>query len=70
MSVAIVTGASRGLGEALATGLARDGWSLVVDGRDQTTLDAAATASAPRRQTVCGWSPGSATSPMTSTAAS
>ncbi len=42
MSVAIVTGASRGLGEALATGLARDGWSLVVDGRDQTTLDAAA----------------------------
>jgi NAD(P)-dependent dehydrogenase (short-subunit alcohol dehydrogenase family) len=42
MSVAIVTGASRGLGEALATGLARTGWSLVVDGRDQTTLDAAA----------------------------
>ena len=34
MSVAIVTGASRGLGEALATGLARAGWSLVVDGRD------------------------------------
>ncbi len=42
MSVAILTGASRGLGEALATGLARTGWSLVVDGRDQTTLDAAA----------------------------
>ncbi len=42
MSVAIVTGASRGLGEALATGLARTGWSLVVDGRDRTTLDAAA----------------------------
>jgi NAD(P)-dependent dehydrogenase (short-subunit alcohol dehydrogenase family) len=41
MSVAIVTGASRGLGEALATGLARSGWSLVVDGRDQVTLDAA-----------------------------
>jgi NAD(P)-dependent dehydrogenase (short-subunit alcohol dehydrogenase family) len=42
MGVAIVTGASRGLGEALAEGLARNGWSLVVDGRDRTTLDAAA----------------------------
>ena len=34
MSVAIVTGASRGLGQALAVGLARAGWSLVIDGRD------------------------------------
>jgi NAD(P)-dependent dehydrogenase (short-subunit alcohol dehydrogenase family) len=42
MSVAIVTGASRGLGEALAVGLARAGWSLVIDGRDATTLAAAA----------------------------
>jgi NAD(P)-dependent dehydrogenase (short-subunit alcohol dehydrogenase family) len=42
MSVAIVTGASRGLGEALATGLAGAGWSLVVDGRDPATLDVAA----------------------------
>ena len=42
MSVAIVTGASRGLGEALATGLARSGWSVVVDGRDPRTLEAAA----------------------------
>jgi NAD(P)-dependent dehydrogenase (short-subunit alcohol dehydrogenase family) len=42
MSVAIVTGASRGLGEALATGLARAGWSVVIDGRDRATLDAAA----------------------------
>ena len=41
MSVAIVTGGSRGLGEALAAGLARTGWSLVVDGRDAATLDAA-----------------------------
>ena len=42
MSVAIVTGASRGLGEALASGLAGAGWSVVIDGRDPTTLDAAA----------------------------
>jgi NAD(P)-dependent dehydrogenase (short-subunit alcohol dehydrogenase family) len=42
MSVAIVTGASRGLGKALAEELAGKGWSLVVDGRDRTTLDAAA----------------------------
>lgn len=42
MSVAIVTGASRGLGEALAAGLARAGWSVVVDGRDRQTLEAAA----------------------------
>ena len=42
MSVAIVTGASRGLGEALASGLAATGWSVVIDGRDHTTLDTAA----------------------------
>ena len=42
MGVAIVTGVSRGLGEALAVGLAREGWWLVVDGRERTTLDAAA----------------------------
>jgi NAD(P)-dependent dehydrogenase (short-subunit alcohol dehydrogenase family) len=42
MSVAIVTGASRGLGLALAEGLARAGWSLVVDGRDATALEHAA----------------------------
>ncbi len=42
MGVAIVTGASRGLGEALATGLAGAGWSLVIDGRDQATLQEAA----------------------------
>jgi NAD(P)-dependent dehydrogenase (short-subunit alcohol dehydrogenase family) len=43
MSVAIVTGASRGLGEALASGLVGSGWSVVIDGRDRTTLAAAAT---------------------------
>jgi NAD(P)-dependent dehydrogenase (short-subunit alcohol dehydrogenase family) len=41
MSVAIVTGASRGLGEALASGLVQSGWSVVIDGRNRTTLDAA-----------------------------
>src|ERR1700723_3660268 len=38
MSVAIVTGASRGLGQAIATGLASTGWSLVIDGRDTDAL--------------------------------
>ncbi|MGY0236820.1 SDR family NAD(P)-dependent oxidoreductase [Longispora urticae] len=41
MSVAIITGASRGLGLALATGLADAGWRLVLTGRDADTLDAA-----------------------------
>jgi NAD(P)-dependent dehydrogenase (short-subunit alcohol dehydrogenase family) len=31
--VAVVTGASQGLGRALAAGLAREGWALVVDAR-------------------------------------
>lgn len=38
MSVAIVTGASRGLGLALATGLAEAGWQVVVDARDAGAL--------------------------------
>jgi NAD(P)-dependent dehydrogenase (short-subunit alcohol dehydrogenase family) len=42
MSVAIVTGASRGLGAALAEGLARTGWSVVIDARDQEALESAA----------------------------
>src|SRR5258705_7892778 len=36
--VAIVTGASRGLGHALAAGLAEHGWRLVIDGRDAAAL--------------------------------
>jgi NAD(P)-dependent dehydrogenase (short-subunit alcohol dehydrogenase family) len=44
MSVAIVTGASRGLGEALASGLAGAGWSLVIDGRDGAALEITADA--------------------------
>jgi NAD(P)-dependent dehydrogenase (short-subunit alcohol dehydrogenase family) len=42
MSVAIVTGASRGLGQALANGLVQAGWSVVIDGRDRSTLNASA----------------------------
>jgi NAD(P)-dependent dehydrogenase (short-subunit alcohol dehydrogenase family) len=38
MSVAIVTGASRGLGLALATELAAAGWKVVVDARDAADL--------------------------------
>ena len=43
MPTAIVTGASRGLGRALATELAAKGWSLVVDARDAGELAEAET---------------------------
>jgi NAD(P)-dependent dehydrogenase (short-subunit alcohol dehydrogenase family) len=39
--VAIITGASRGLGLALATGLSEAGWRLVVDARTSADLTAA-----------------------------
>src|SRR5689334_22334096 len=40
---ALITGASRGLGLALARSLVSDGWTLVIDGRDGHDLrDAAA----------------------------
>ena len=44
MSTAIVTGASRGFGHALAIELARSGWNLVVDARDGFDLDSASAA--------------------------
>src|SRR5436190_5457712 len=42
MPVAIVTGASRGLGLALTDALDRQGWQLVVDARGEPALSAAA----------------------------
>jgi NAD(P)-dependent dehydrogenase (short-subunit alcohol dehydrogenase family) len=41
MPTGIITGASRGLGLALATALAADGWRLVVDARGADALHAA-----------------------------
>ena len=38
----MITGASRGLGRALAAGLARAGFDLIIDARDAAALDAAA----------------------------
>jgi NAD(P)-dependent dehydrogenase (short-subunit alcohol dehydrogenase family) len=42
MSTAIITGASRGLGLALARALARRGWTLVIDARGEPELKLAA----------------------------
>jgi len=40
--IALVTGASRGLGLALAAGLAREGYTLIIDARDPEALAKAA----------------------------
>ena len=41
MPIAVITGASRGLGRALAVELSSRGWDLIVDARDDTALHAA-----------------------------
>jgi NAD(P)-dependent dehydrogenase (short-subunit alcohol dehydrogenase family) len=61
MSVAIVTGASRGLGYALASGLAEVGWRLVIDARGGAAL-ATATEDLARRTEVVAL-PGDITDP-------
>ena len=53
MSVAIITGASRGLGLAIARGLAGEGWQLVADARDASTL-AGAVSGLPDIRVVAG----------------
>ena len=44
MPTAVITGASRGLGRALAMALAADGWSLVIDARGSLELERTARA--------------------------
>ena len=44
MKIAIVTGASKGLGRAIATGLAAEGYGLALAARDQTALEETAAA--------------------------
>jgi NAD(P)-dependent dehydrogenase (short-subunit alcohol dehydrogenase family) len=66
--VAVITGASRGLGYALARSLAAAGYSLVIDGRDEAALRAAAatlsTAGAPEPGLVSGLVSGAGGAPV------
>jgi NAD(P)-dependent dehydrogenase (short-subunit alcohol dehydrogenase family) len=50
--VALITGASQGLGLALARELARSGWALIIDARRADRLDAAAVSLADRTAVV------------------
>ena len=52
MSVALVTGASRGLGLTLARALAERGWRLVIDAREPRALEVARTELASRADVV------------------
>jgi NAD(P)-dependent dehydrogenase (short-subunit alcohol dehydrogenase family) len=62
MKVALITGASRGFGQALAAGLAAEGWALVLDARGADDLMATA-ASLERGGTTVRALPGDVTSP-------
>src|SRR5262245_46896967 len=42
MHVALITGGSKGFGRALAAELVREGWTVILDGRDEAVLEAAA----------------------------
>src|SRR4029077_20311198 len=52
--VAVITGASRGLGFALARALAGNGYSLVIDAREEAPLRAAAAALAAGHPVTAG----------------
>ena len=60
--VALITGASRGLGLALAGALAEDGWTLILDARGAEALEAARAALAARTTVVA--IPGDVTDPQ------
>ena len=49
MSIAVITGASRGLGRAVARELDRRGWHLVLDARDAQALERSAAPLSPDR---------------------
>ena len=53
--IALVTGSSRGIGSAIADGLARSGAVVIINGRDESRL-AQALESASRRIPGAGWS--------------
>lgn len=59
--VALITGASRGLGLALARRLAADGWALIIDARGAAALEAARAELAARTSVVA--IPGDVTDP-------
>src|SRR5665213_1319373 len=54
MTIAIITGGSRGFGFALTGALAAKQWNVVIDGRDRTSLDTAARQLGDRVHVVAG----------------